>query len=146
MALIQTAATGRLIQPAVWLAVRLTSLIRPNRAADPKNEDILERGIPFFAPVWSGHRSESWLLEMLAVDPDYQGQGCGRALVQWGLDLAEKEGVCASVISADGKEGFYRKCGFDVQEGHGGQGEGNPLKDVAGGLIFWKEAKVRDGQ
>lgn len=105
---------------------------------------MLERAFPFIAPLWSGSRAESWYLEFLAVDPQYQGQGHGRKLVEWGLDLAEKEGVCASVLSADGKEEFYRKCGFDLQEGRAGDGEGNPLKDVAGGLVFWKEPSPRD--
>lgn len=109
---------------------------------DPSKEDILERGFPHIAELWSGPRAETWYLEALAVDPKYQGQGCGRELVEWGLEQAAKEGVCASVISADGKESFYQKCGFDVQEGWGGQGEGNPLSDAAGGLIFWKEPNI----
>lgn len=73
------------------------------------------------------------------MHPEHQGRGYGRALVKWGLDQAEREGVCASVISADGKEEFYRRCGFDVQEGRAADGEENPLRDVPGGLVFWKD-------
>ncbi len=120
---------------------RLSAWIYPNRAADPANEDILDRAYPFIEDFWSGSRAESLYLEMLAVDPNYQGKGLGRALVKWGLDQAEREGVCASVISAEGKENFYQRCGFDVQEHWGGQGEGNPMKDLPGGLIFWREPK-----
>ena len=61
------------------------------------------------------------------MGPAYQGQGNGRALVAWGMERAEKEGVCATVISAHGKEGFYEKCGFDTVVGKAGDGEGNPL-------------------
>ncbi len=125
--------------PLTILFNRLSSLVYPNRALDPSKKDILERGFPHIAGLWSGSRAETWYLEALAVDPQYHGQGCGRELVTWGLEQAAKEGVCASVISADGKERFYQKCGFDLQEGRAGQGEENPLRDVAGGLIFWKE-------
>lgn len=100
----------------------------------------MEKSYPFIKHMWSGKRAESWYLELLAVTPGFQGKGAGRLLVNWGLDRAEKEGVCASVISAAGKEPFYQKCGFDVQEGFVGMGEGNPFADMQGGLIFWKMA------
>ena len=74
------------------------------------------------------------------MHPDHQRTGNGRALVQWGLDQAAREGVCASVISADGKERFYQRCGFDREDGTAGQGEGNPLADVPGGTIFFRDA------
>jgi GNAT superfamily N-acetyltransferase len=118
--------------------MRLNALIWPNRACDPKKEDIIERSYPFFDPVWKGERAESWYLEALAVRPDFQGKGVGRALVQWGLRRAEDDGVCASVISAFGKDGFYRKSGFDVQYWSAGMGDGNPLANVDGGNMFWK--------
>ena len=57
--------------------------------------------------------------------------------------------MAASVISADGKEGFYQRCGFDVGPvGWSGEGgEGNPLKDVPGGYVFVRENRgVREGE
>lgn len=56
--------------------------------------------------------------------------------------MAEKEGWCASVISAEGKEGFYQSCGFDVGPvGRSGEGgKGNMLWDVPGGLVFFRDA------
>ena len=63
--------------------------------------------------------------------------------MQWGLDQAKREGISASVIAADGKERFYQRCGFDVGPvGRSGMGEGNPLADVPGGLIFFREAET----
>jgi len=60
--------------------------------------------------------------------------------VRWGLQQAKAEGVACSVISADGKETFYRRCGFDVGPvGRSGEGEGNPLYHVPGGLIFFRD-------
>ena len=60
------------------------------------------------------------------------------------MDQAERERVSASVIAADGKERFYQLCGFDVGPvGRSGEGENNPLADVPGGLVFFKDAKVK---
>lgn len=44
------------------------------------------------------------------------------------------------MIAADGKEKFYQTCGFNVGPvARAGEGEGNPLKDIPGGLLFFKE-------
>jgi GNAT superfamily N-acetyltransferase len=109
----------------------------PNRASDPKEEDIIERAYPHFEDIWSGKRAESWYLEGLAVRPDFQRRNVGRKLVQWGLEQAKAEGICASVVSAFGTEEFYKKCGFDEQYGSARQGEGNPLADIEGADMFW---------
>lgn len=115
----------------------------PNRASGPEVEDIIERAYPCFDHIWSGERAESWYLECLAVHPEFQGRGVGKELVQWGLEKAQAEGVCASVVSTLGKEGFYTKCGFDEQHGSARQGDGNPLADVEGSDIFWKWPSLR---
>ncbi|KAF6530300.1 hypothetical protein HZS61_001612 [Fusarium oxysporum f. sp. conglutinans] len=127
-----------LVKPLSSVAMKIHAWARPSRAVDPKEEDIIERAYPHFDSIWSGKRAESWYLEALAVHPDFQGKNVGRQLVQWGLDQAEVEGVCASVVSALGKDDFYRKCGFDEQFGTAKDGEGNPLADVEGSNIFWK--------
>lgn len=123
--------------------MRIHAWVWPNRACDPEQEDVIERAYPFLdGRVWTGERSESWYLEFLAVHPDFQGRGAGRKLVEWGLQRAEEEGICASVIAAKGKDSFYRKCGFDILDGHAGMGKGNPLANIEGGNIFWKMAKA----
>ena len=127
--------------PMMRLVNMISSFIWPNRAIHPEYEDLLERSGPFVEPLWSGDRAECWALQSVAVRPDYEGLGHGRALVGWGVQQAEREGVCASLISAPGKENFYRNCGFDVQDGTGSQGAGNPMAHVPGGLVFWKYPK-----
>lgn len=121
--------------------MKIHAFVWPNRASDPAMEDIIERSYPHFDNIWTGKRAESWYLEALAVHPDYQGRNVGRKLVQWGLEQAEADGVCASVVSAYGKDEFYTKCGFDEQYGSARQGEGNPLADIEGANIFWKWPK-----
>jgi GNAT superfamily N-acetyltransferase len=135
----------RVTLPIAKAYASLASWWRPNRAADPVHEDIIERSYHFLDHVWTGSRAESWYLEALGVHPDFQNRGLGRALVKWGLDQAEQEGVSSSVIAADGKERFYQRCGFDVEPvGRSGEGEGNPLSEVPGGLIFFKDAPGED--
>jgi GNAT superfamily N-acetyltransferase len=141
----------RLLQPIFQLYWSLLTHfgIQPNRAADQEKEDIIERSYGFLDHIWSAdnHRDPVWYLESIAVLPEYQYCGVGRELVRWGLDKAEEEGICCSVISAEGKERFYQRCGFDVGPiGWSGEGEGNPLVTVPGGLVFVREARdVREG-
>ncbi|KAH8646230.1 hypothetical protein BX600DRAFT_157954 [Xylariales sp. PMI_506] len=128
-----------LLKPLTSAAMSVHALLWPNRAADPAQEDVIERSYPFFGPItWHDERAESWYLEVLAVDPNYQGRRLGQALVAWGLERAAADDVCASVVSAAGKDGFYRKCGFDIQDGSACAGKGNPLHGVDGGNIHWR--------
>ncbi|KAI7332896.1 hypothetical protein KC315_g4422 [Hortaea werneckii] len=111
----------------------------PNRAADPAKIDVLQRVGPFVDHKWSGERAETWYLGLLAIHPDYQGHGIGKQFVAWGFERARADTVCVSVISALGKDGFYRNCGFDVDVGYATEGEGNPLSGVPGGLIMFRD-------
>ncbi|KAK4504752.1 hypothetical protein PRZ48_002714 [Zasmidium cellare] len=118
----------------------LESLIYPNRALDPSKVSILGEMWPFMAHHWTGTRAEVWDLSTLGVDPAYSKQGIGRELVKWGFEQAKREGVGCSVISSEGNERFYERCGFDVVVGTAGEfgGEANPGREIAGGTIhFW---------
>ncbi|RVX74886.1 hypothetical protein B0A52_01163 [Exophiala mesophila] len=131
----------RMLKPVFALFSRLLGVISPNRAVSKTHETILEQSYHFLDHIWTGPRSESWYLECIAVHPDYQGRGQGRALVQWGLQKARDEGIACSVISAEGKETFYERCGFDsgpvARSGEGGLE--NPLREVEGGICFFKD-------
>ncbi|KAL7785742.1 hypothetical protein V8C43DRAFT_290872 [Trichoderma afarasin] len=131
-----------LLKPLSSIAMTIHAWLWPSRASDAVQENIVERSYPYFDAIWSGKRAESWYLEGLAVRPDFQGQNIGRELTQWGLKQAEAEGVCASVVSALGKDGFYMKCGFEEQHGNATHGEGNPLAGVEGANIYWKWPKT----
>jgi GNAT superfamily N-acetyltransferase len=132
---------GRILKPLAQFCNNAEAAIYPNRAANSGNEDIIERSYHFLDHMWSGKRAESWYLESIGVKPEFQRQGVGRALVRWGFEQAEKENVCVSVISGDGKEEFYRSSGFDVQDGWSGMGKNNPLAIAPGGLMFWKDVE-----
>lgn len=129
---------GNLLEPLSSAAMEAHKLLWPNRAADPKQEDVLDRAYPCFKHQYEGERSDNWCLEWLGVDPGYQGKGYGRDLVAWGLKKAKEENVWATVIAARGKDRFYQNCGFEFIDGSGKVGEGNPLADVEGANMHWK--------
>lgn len=117
----------------------VSSWLWPNRAADPAKLDILERAAPWFAHHWQGPRADGYYLDMLGVAPGQQGHGYGKELVQWGLQQARNERVPASVMSSDGSDPFYLKCGFENIVGNATEGEGNPLNGVKGGSILFMD-------
>lgn len=134
---------GKLLMPLSSAAMKVHALIWPNRACDPAQVDVLSKSLPFVSHYWSGKRAECWNLEAMGVLPLYQGRGIGKMFARWGLERADQEGVCASVVVAPGKDGFYQKCGFEVHEGNYGEGEGNPLAGGDGGNIWWRLPRPR---
>lgn len=49
---------------------------------------------------------------MLATAPKFQGQGIGSALIKWGLDRADAEGVEAYLEASPQALRLYEKLGF----------------------------------
>lgn len=139
-----TAMTIRLVK----LYNHLESFVYPNRAAEPSRLDILSRTAKYYQHHWTGTRGEVWMLSHIGIDPQFEGKGIGRELVEWGFERARADGVGCTVISAAGKEGFYRKCGFDIDDGnvHDYGGEANPLTKIPGGAIhFWDNGIAPSG-
>jgi len=52
-------------------------------------------------------------LDILAVDPRYQGQGIGKALLQWGLDEADRLGMITFLEATNEGKPLYEKFGFE---------------------------------
>lgn len=51
-------------------------------------------------------------IRSLAVDPNTQGMGVGKKLVQACVELANKEGIY-EIMAISAAEDFFRACGFD---------------------------------
>ena len=69
-----------------------------------------------------------FLLVDVVVAPDYQGKGIGKEIVERLIqsvknELSTDERCSIHLVSAQGKEGFYKKLGFteipDLKSGHG---------------------------
>ena len=122
---------------------RVLSYVYPNRAADPEMSNMASVITPIIAHFWSGSRRTGWYLNFLAVDPAYQNQRYGSSLVEWGVQRAKKENVVASVISGEGRDDFYKRCGLNIVVGNSTEGEGNPLKGKTdGGTILFYDPKA----
>ena len=52
----------------------------------------------------------------IAVDPDYQGCGCGKQLLQFALDFGQARGAASAFLevraSNDAAQQLYKACGF----------------------------------
>ncbi|KAJ7033455.1 acyl-CoA N-acyltransferase [Mycena alexandri] len=75
--------------------------------------------------------SKHWYLSLMVVDPKYQRQGIGQALLEWGLNQADAEGLEVYLESSDAGLRLYRKNGFEIvvwNELPDKQSEGGSLK------------------
>ncbi|KAI2610537.1 hypothetical protein GGR54DRAFT_370814 [Hypoxylon sp. NC1633] len=74
--------------------------------------------VPRSQAVENSNGKGAYVLELLAVHPDYQRLGAGTALVQWGTNAADELGVQAVVESSPVGRRVYQKCGFhiDIEE------------------------------
>jgi putative acetyltransferase len=71
--------------------------------------------IAFSAGAIGGTSSGWFVLGPVAVMPDHQGEGIGRALVEAGLDALRARGARGCVLVGD--PAFYRRFGFRQQPG-----------------------------
>ncbi len=56
-----------------------------------------------------------WYLPLIGVDPAYQGQGYGSALLRYALDRCDREGIPAYVESSNSRTvSLYERHGFEI--------------------------------
>ena len=53
-----------------------------------------------------------YILELIAVLPDYQGCGAGASLVKWGIDAADQQGLPSCVVGTPVARRLYEKSGM----------------------------------
>lgn len=103
--------------PVVWdEQVRLLNLSKENifgKSTDFWCMSVLYRHI---GEHGKADRCED--LAGLATHPDYQGNGLGAALVRWGLEQAEKDGLPVYLEATPAGAPLYKRLGFEVVEEH----------------------------
>lgn len=52
------------------------------------------------------------MLDILVVHPDFQGHGAGTALLAWGIEQADKQGVVVALESTPAGLSLYKRLGF----------------------------------
>ena len=67
-------------------------------------------GLIRFAAIRIGERSGALLLGPLMVEPKWAGKGCGRALIEKGLELAKAQGHALVLLVGDLP--YYERFGF----------------------------------
>ena len=87
------------------------------------NEPIARRslavGIAYCAP--EKMTEGTWNLYLIAIHPDYQGQGIGTSMVRYIEQMLAARGErillveTSSLASFEGTREFYRKCGYDQE-------------------------------
>jgi len=88
-----------------------------------KDEDAREYGNHLYTEYLIGRRGvirgvegPVVCLDLLAIHPKYQSQGAGKALVKWGIDLADSIGAEMTVESSRLGLEVYQKNGFRIVE------------------------------
>ncbi|KAI0466535.1 hypothetical protein F4859DRAFT_497111 [Xylaria cf. heliscus] len=114
----------RIIGLAVWTHMKD---IPPQKLEDAENVEEIwpdKTDRKFMAGLWEDYvkpRTQAvkdsggkgvYVLELLAVHPDYQRLGAGTALVTWGIRASDKLQVKAVVEGTPAGRRAYEKCGF----------------------------------
>jgi N-acetylglutamate synthase-like GNAT family acetyltransferase len=104
------------------------------RCASIENIAIFESAKPLTVHLWTGPFAKAFNLDCLCVSPSGQGRGYGAAIVRWGIERAEEQGMPTSVVAAHEKDPFYGKLGFKEM----GRADVGPLagKVVGGAVMF----------
>ncbi|KAJ7286874.1 acyl-CoA N-acyltransferase [Mycena rebaudengoi] len=78
-------------------------------------EEEAYKGLDFALREQAGAISTKYL-SLMVVDPEYQSQGIGRALLQWGLDQADSHSPALEVYLESSEDGrrLYEKGGFKL--------------------------------
>jgi GNAT superfamily N-acetyltransferase len=100
---------------SAWYVV--SNKIWKNRAASQENMQVLMKGRKMDdAKFWDGEkfplRKNRWHVNTLVVDPEYQGRGVGRVLMNDVLERAQRERVPVGLSASPEGEFLYRKLGF----------------------------------
>ena len=84
------------------------AFIRADRSLDPsKLTQFLSEVTDDFSTI-----PEMWKLEYLCVHVDFQRQGIGSMMLDWGKEQAEKEGCPVGLESSEVARPMYLKNGF----------------------------------
>lgn len=119
--------TPTIVRPAVVddlpaLEEFIARFVKANRLL-PRTQSELSDLVPFGFVACQGDRISGFAaleiyssklaeIRSLAVDPELQGTGIGRRLVQECVDLAKRRNIL-EVMAITSSEGFFQSCGFD---------------------------------
>jgi GNAT superfamily N-acetyltransferase len=106
--------------PKGWQVSQEQSVREAFSAADAVWVAVCETRVLAFAAVKLHREDRMGELQMLAVDPEAQGQGVGRALTQLALQWMKDSGMSIAMVETGGDEGHaparrtYERAGFRI--------------------------------
>jgi ribosomal protein S18 acetylase RimI-like enzyme len=104
--------------PTDDLSPDLVPILNPTEArfAAQMFKSLWKRRIAYAKEKVNADPPAIFVLDMCAVDPEFQRRGIAQKLVQWGLDEAKRRGnlECTTEASSMGR-GAYQKLGFQAE-------------------------------
>lgn len=96
----------------VWKVSKAEQMIKE------KERGIMESRREVCKRHWPGPTAEEdhLMLNVLTILPEYERKGIGRALMQQGLDMANKTGTAIYLAASPAGRGFYERVGFQGLE------------------------------
>jgi GNAT superfamily N-acetyltransferase len=107
---------------AVWTAPEQREAWELHPWDQPRILEVAEDGGRRYEPFWEWVAARdptepSWQLDTIAVEPELQGHGIGRALIEAGLARARADGTSAFLSTGTpANVAIYGRCGFDVYD------------------------------
>ncbi|KAI1076554.1 hypothetical protein F5B20DRAFT_320491 [Whalleya microplaca] len=117
----------RIIGLAIWTYMRETPPAELEQAENVKEVWPDQGDREFMTRLWRDYvvpRTQAikdsggkgvYVLELLAVHPDYQRLGAGTALVKWGTNAADEQGLKAIVEGTPVARRLYEQCGLRAE-------------------------------
>ena len=88
-----------------------------DRSKDKKRAQVLDNVPVVSLGTFDGRKNpRHWHLVAISVEPEEQGQKIGKALLEYGFDLARKDDLPLLLTSVPGTRSFYEKSGFQAYE------------------------------
>lgn len=75
--------------------------------------------VEFFGALTAAHKrimeeKPHWYLELIAVRKEWMGQGAASAMMKWGIERADEDGLPCFLEATPNGKGMYEKYGFRV--------------------------------
>ncbi len=105
-------AKRRVVETLDWLS---TKYGQKNRAIDESRYgEWVQASRKEIKDLWSDEDAEHWHLFMFVTDAAWRRQGVGTALLKWGVEKADKDGLAIG-LEASTKEGYSLYSKFNFQ-------------------------------
>lgn len=83
------------------------------KASSAKLESDAQRDMEAWTDASTGARLPHWRPTAVATHPAHQGHGYGSAVVRWGTEQADADGMLTGLLASDPGMAMYSRLGFE---------------------------------